>query len=83
MNIIKILNQKSLRSKNEVEIKLALYKLAVDLQKRCCEHLKRIINVLPEFDLHDEKHSKKVAENIEKLLGDKRHSAARRYRGYS
>ena len=47
---------------------MKLYNLADDLEKKARNHLKRITNVLPEFDIHDEKHSEKVVFNIEKLL---------------
>lgn len=33
-------------------------------------HLKRIIAVLPQFDLHDDTHSERVADNISRLIGD-------------
>ena len=69
--IIEILKQKSETPKDDVKIELKLYNLADDLEKKCRTHLKKIITVLPEFDLHDERHSEKVLENIEMLLGDR------------
>jgi Fe-S-cluster formation regulator IscX/YfhJ len=71
MKIIDVLKQRSETVKDDIKIELKLYNLADDLEKKCRTHLKRIIIIMPEFDLHDEKHSEKVLENIEKLLGDK------------
>jgi Fe-S-cluster formation regulator IscX/YfhJ len=70
--IIEILRQRSDPPKDDIKIELKLYNFADDLVKKCRTHLKRIITVLPEFDLHDEKHSEKVLENIEMLLGDEK-----------
>lgn len=69
MKIIEILQKRSSACKDKVKIDLKLYNLADDLEKSSRAHLKRVLTVLPEFDIHDEKHSEKVVENIEKLLG--------------
>jgi molecular chaperone HtpG len=60
MKIIDILKQRSENPKDDVKIELKLYTLADDLEKKSRAHLKRIITVLTEFDIHDEKHSEKV-----------------------
>lgn len=70
MKIIDELKQRSENPADDVKIELKLYSLADDLEKKARAHLKRIITVLPEFDVHDEKHSEKVIFNIEQLLGD-------------
>jgi len=70
MTIIKKLKEKSDTSNDDVKIELKLYNLADDLEKQARNHLKRIATILPKFDIHDEKHSEKVIENIEKLLGN-------------
>lgn len=70
MKIIDRLKYKSENPVDDVKIELKLYNLADDLEKRARAHLKRIMTILPEFDIHDEKHSEKVILNIEKLLGD-------------
>lgn len=72
MKIIEILQQRSITPKDDIKIELKLYNLADNLEKKARAHLKRIISVLTEFDIHDEKHSEKVIENIEKLLGDEK-----------
>lgn len=72
MKIIDILKQRSENHKDDVKIELKLYNLADDLEKKSRNHLKRITTVLAEFDIHDEKHSEKVIENIEKLLGEEK-----------
>jgi len=72
MKIREILKQRSETSKDDVKIALKLYNLVDDLEKKCRAHLKRITTVLPEFDIHDEKHSEKVIENIEMLLGSEK-----------
>ena len=68
MTIIEELEKRSQNPSDLVRIELKLYNLADDLEKKARNHLKRITNVLPEFDIHDEKHSEKVVFNIEKLL---------------
>ncbi len=72
MKIIEILKQKSENPIDDVKIELKLYTLADDLEKKSRAHLKRIMSVLTEFDIHDEKHSEKVIENIERLLGEEK-----------
>ncbi|WP_347160082.1 HD domain-containing protein [Pontibacter chitinilyticus] len=68
MTIIEELEKRSQNPSDSVKIELKLYNLADELEKKARNHLKRITNVLPEFDIHDEKHSEKVVYNIEKLL---------------
>lgn len=70
MTIIDELEKRSQNPSDSVKIELKLYNLADDLEKKARNHLKRITNVLPEFDIHDEKHSEKVIFNIEKLVAD-------------
>jgi len=70
MSIIETLKKRSENPSDEVKIELKLYNLADDLEKKARNHLKRISSILPEFDIHDEKHSEKVILNIEQLLGD-------------
>lgn len=71
MTIIEELEKRSKSPSDSVKIELKLYNLTDNLEKKARNHLKRITNVLPEFDIHDEKHSEKVVYNIEKLLGNK------------
>ena len=68
MTIIGELEKRSKNPSDSVKIELKLYNLADDLERKARNHLKRITNVLPEFDIHDEGHSQKVIINIEKLL---------------
>lgn len=68
MRIIEELENRSKAPSDSVKIELKLYTLADDLEKKARSHLKRITRILPEFDIHDEKHSEKVIFNIEKLL---------------
>jgi molecular chaperone HtpG len=70
MTIIDELEKRSKVHSDSVKIELKLYNLADDLEKKARNHLKRITNILPEFDIHDEKHSEKVIFNIEQLLTD-------------
>lgn len=72
MTIIDELKRRSDNPSDEVKIELKLYTLADDLEKKARAHLKRITNILPEFDIHDEKHSEKVIFNIEQLLGNEK-----------
>lgn len=72
MTIINELKKRSENPSDDVKIELKLYTLADDLEKKARAHLKRITNILPEFDIHDEKHSEKVIFNIEQLLGSKK-----------
>lgn len=48
-----------------------IYNLAKRISKTASEHLKRVMSIMPEYDLHDESHSEKVAGNISMLIGDK------------
>lgn len=52
---------------NQMEAKLSL--LALDISSKAEKHLKRVIKILPEFDLHDASHSEKILYNIESLIG--------------
>lgn len=70
MKIIEELEKRSKSPSDTVKIELKLYNLADSLEKKARNHLKRITNILPEFDIHDEKHSEKVVSNIEKLIAD-------------
>lgn len=70
MTIIDELRRRSSNPSDPVKIELKLYNLADELEKKARNHLKRVLTVLPEFDIHDEKHSEKVIFNIEKLLAD-------------
>ena len=69
MKIIEKLKERSDAAQDDVKVELKLYNLADDLEKQTRNHLKRVAIILPEFDIHDEKHSEKVIENIENLLG--------------
>ena len=46
-----------------------IYNLAKRISKTASEHLKRVMSIMPEYDLHDGSHSEKVAENISMLTG--------------
>ncbi len=70
MRIIDELENRSKEPSDSVKIELKLYNLADELEKKARNHLKRITRILPEFDIHDEKHSEKVVYNIEKLLAE-------------
>jgi len=70
MKIIEKLKERSDSATDDVKVELKLYNLAHDLEKKARNHLKRVATILPEFDVHDEKHSEKVIENIENLLGN-------------
>ncbi|MBU0941650.1 MAG: hypothetical protein KKD36_09495 [Bacteroidetes bacterium] len=59
-----------LNSRNNDEISRKLFILAEEVCKEAVNHLKLIINQLPEFDIHDEIHSLKIIENIESLIGE-------------
>lgn len=70
-----VINRLKSKSQNctddKLKVELKLYNLADSLVNDAKEYLKRISQILPEFDLHDASHSQKVVENIEKLLEDK------------
>ena len=67
-DIISILKQRA--SINPDNLDNRLYLLAQKVIELSTEHQKRVIKIMPEFDLHDETHLKKVEENIALLLGD-------------
>lgn len=68
-DIISILNQRSSQNPNSIDAKICL--LAHKIIEISTEHQKRVVKIMPEFDLHDATHLKKVEENIALLLGDK------------
>ena len=72
MTIIDELKRRSQNPSDDVKIELKLYNLAHNLEKKARAHLQRITNILPEFDIHDEKHSEKVIFNMEQLLGSEK-----------
>lgn len=41
------------------------------IEMDCVNHLSQISAQMPDYDIHDERHSQKVLENVEELLGDK------------
>ncbi|MDR2948544.1 MAG: ATP-binding protein [Prevotella sp.] len=67
MNILDHL-KKRITIENSDTIESKLYNLANDITKDAGDHLKRVIQVLPEFDMHDASHSMKVVENIEHII---------------
>lgn len=79
MNILETLKAQSENPSDDVKIELKLYTLADDLIKKARTHLKRITQILPEFDLHDALHSEKVVLNQEKLLGEEQIRALSSY----
>ena len=68
-DIISVLKQRA--SINPDSLNNRLYVLAQKVIDLSTEHQKRVIKIMPEFDLHDATHLKKVEENIALLLGDK------------
>ena len=68
-DIISVLKQRA--SINPDSLDNRLYLLAQKVIELATEHQKRVIKIMPEFDLHDATHLKKVEENIALLLGDK------------
>jgi len=49
----------------------SLWKALVRATEACKHHLNQITSQLRNYDIHDEKHSVKVLENIEAILGEK------------
>lgn len=63
------------RRKNEAEresLASRLCVLAEEVVKVAAEHQKRVVQVMPEFDLHDEKHLAMVLHNMSCLIGEER-----------
>lgn len=63
------------RRKNEAEresLASRLCVLAEKVVKVAAEHQKRVAQVMPEFDLHDEKHLAMVLHNMSCLIGEER-----------
>ncbi len=69
-DIISILDKRSSINPNSLDSKICL--LAHKIIELATEHQKRVIQIMPEFDLHDASHLKKVEKNIALLLGDSR-----------
>ena len=55
--------------KNGLANKLLI--LAEELIRQASNHQKRVLQIMPEFDLHDEIHLTKVLDNIADLIGNK------------
>lgn len=68
-NIISILDQRATIASGGLEQKLC--SIAHDIIKLSSEHQKRVLKIMQEFDLHDEKHLVKVEENIADILESK------------
>ena len=66
MNILEHLNKRN--GNNGLDRQL--YVLADSIIKDVAEHQKRVIKIMPEFDLHDETHLSKVEEIMAKYIGD-------------
>ncbi|MDE7437211.1 MAG: ATP-binding protein [Muribaculaceae bacterium] len=69
-DIISVLKQRSSLNPESIDAKLCV--LANKIIELSTEHQKRVIKIMPEFDLHDATHLKKVEENIALLLGEER-----------
>lgn len=59
-----------LKGRNDDEMSRKLYVLAEEVCNEATNHLKLIINQLPEFDIHDESHSLTIIGNMESLIGN-------------
>ena len=66
--IILELESRSKSNPNSLASRLNL--LANDLMDQMVQHHKRVIQVMPEFDLHDESHLEKVLLYMAQLIGD-------------
>lgn len=67
-DIISILDYRASNNLNSLDAKIAI--LAHKIIELATEHQKRVVKIMPEFDLHDATHLKKVEENISLLLDD-------------
>ena len=74
MSMNQILVELKRRAKESDEKSLAsqLWLLAEKVMETATEHQKRVIQVMPEFDLHDEIHLAKVLENMACLIGEEK-----------
>lgn len=67
-DLITILQERSASRHKELDTKL--YSLALMIISKTEEHQKRVIKVMPEYDLHDNVHLIKVEQNMAKLIGN-------------
>lgn len=67
-DIFSVLKQRT--STNPESLDNRLYLLAQKVIELAIDHQKRVIKIMPEFDLHDATHLKRVEENIALLLGE-------------
>lgn len=67
MTILEALNRRS----DDGNMASRLLLLLKDVCEHATQHLKLVIQQLPEFDIHDASHSSMVVRNMEALLGDK------------
>ena len=70
MKLIDILRKRVSDDKYDSEICGDLLSAAKKIIKQSSDHLEHVQKVLPEFDMHDAKHSEGVLKIIEDLLGD-------------
>ena len=66
----KMLNE-LIELKIETEESRSLWNFLKEIVDSCRHHLSQITTQMKNYDIHDEKHSSKVLENIESLLDDK------------
>ena len=69
MILLDVIKEKLLEVNNDQYNKL--WSVSQEIVSDVINHNKRIISQMSNYDLHDETHSKKVIEIIEKILGDK------------
>lgn len=60
-----------IKEQSKTDEKTRLWLAVCDIVKDVKEHLKLISSQMKQYDIHDERHSEKVIENIEKILADK------------
>ena len=66
-DLVAILEERFSSTHKDLDEKL--YCLALKIISETEEHQKRVIKIMPEYDLHDNVHLIKVEQNIVKLIG--------------
>ena len=71
MKLEDLIAEKITSEQTDVNKLQLLWKVIKRIEEDCVNHLNQITAQMPDYDIHDERHSQKVLENVEALLGDK------------
>ena len=71
MKLEKLIEEKIAAEEMDKNKPQLLWNAVKKFETDCVNHLGQISAQMPNYDIHDERHSQKVLENVEALLGEK------------